>query len=56
MSDSIDAPEKEKKTLYTCPCGFCSYDLMEFLKHPFMENGPEQRDKKNLTKSEEEEK
>ena len=28
----------EEKTLYTCPCGFCSYDLMEFLKHPFMED------------------
>ncbi len=25
-----------KKTKYICPCGFGSYDLMEFLKHPFM--------------------
>jgi hypothetical protein len=28
--------EKEK-IKYTCPCGFSSYDLMEFLRHPFME-------------------
>jgi hypothetical protein len=27
---------ERKKTKYTCPCGFISYDLMEFLKHPFM--------------------
>ena len=27
---------ERKKTIYTCPCGFVSYDLMEFLKHPFM--------------------
>jgi hypothetical protein len=27
---------ERKKTKYTCPCGFVSYDLMEFLKHPFM--------------------
>jgi hypothetical protein len=28
---------EKKKVKYTCPCGFSSYDLMEFLKHPFLE-------------------
>ncbi len=37
MSESIDEPRQEKKKKYTCPCGFSSYDLIEFLKHPFME-------------------
>ena len=55
MSEFRDDPKNEKKTLYTCPCGFCSYDLMEFLKHPFMEDGTEQ-DGKALTKLKEEEK
>ncbi len=55
MPEFMDDPGKEKKTLYTCPCGFCSYDLMEFLKHPFMEDGREQ-DEKAPTKLKEEEK
>ena len=28
--------EIERKK-YICPCGFSSYDLMEFLRHPYME-------------------
>ena len=28
---------ERKRAKYICPCGFASYDLMEFLKHPFME-------------------
>lgn len=55
MSEFTDAEKKEKKTLYTCPCGFCSYDLMEFLKHPFMEDGTAQ-DAKAMTQLREEEK
>ena len=55
MSEFMDPPKKEKKTLYACPCGFCSYDLMEFLKHPFMEDGTEQNEEA-VTKTEEEEK
>jgi len=27
---------EKKREKYICPCGFASYDLMEFLKHPFM--------------------
>jgi hypothetical protein len=27
---------ERKREKYICPCGFASYDLMEFLKHPFM--------------------
>ncbi len=47
--------EKEKKVKYTCPCGFSSYDLMEFLKHPFMEYPLEQdeKDSKKLKEGEE---
>ncbi len=52
MSESVNDPEKEKKTLYVCPCGFSSYDLFEFLKHPFMEYTAGQ-DEKVSTKSEE---
>jgi len=55
MSEFMDAQSKEKKILYTCPCGFCSYDLMEFLKHPFMEDGTEQ-DKEAPTELKKEEK
>lgn len=36
--------KNEEKILYTCPCGFCPYDLMEFLKHPFMEDVTEQNE------------
>jgi hypothetical protein len=54
MSEPVNDPEKEKKTLYVCPCGFSSYDLFEFLKHPFMEYTAGQ-DEKVSTKSEEEE-
>jgi nucleotide-binding universal stress UspA family protein len=59
---SVEASEKEnmdqgkeKKVKYTCPCGFSSYDLMEFLKHPFMEY-PLEQDEKDSKKLEEEEK
>ena len=44
MSKNMNAHKKEEKTLYTCPCGFCSYDLMEFLKHPFMEDVTEENE------------
>ena len=54
MSEFMDAQKKEKKTLYTCPCGFCSYDLMEFLKHPFREDGTEQDEKAPKKLNEEE--
>jgi hypothetical protein len=37
MSKHINGPKDDEKILYTCPCGFCSFDLIEFLKHPFME-------------------
>jgi len=53
MSESVNDPEKGKKTLYTCPCGFSCYDLIEFLKHPFMEYAIEQ-DGKVSTKLDEE--
>jgi hypothetical protein len=53
MSESVNDPEKGKKILYTCPCGFSCYDLIEFLKHPFMEYAIEQ-DRKVSTKSDEE--
>jgi len=45
MSESINRPKKGKKILYTCPCGFSSYDLIEFLRHPFMEYAIEQDEK-----------
>jgi hypothetical protein len=44
MSKNMNEQKKEEKTLYTCPCGFCSYDLMEFLKHPFMEDVAEKKE------------
>ena len=44
MLKNMNAHKKEEKTVYTCPCGFCSYDLMEFLKHPFMEDVTEQNE------------
>jgi hypothetical protein len=44
MSKYMGGQKKEEKTLYTCPCGVCSYDLMEFLKHPFMEDVTEQNE------------
>jgi hypothetical protein len=44
MSKHMNEQKKEEKTLYTCPCGFCSYDLMEFLKHPYMEDVTEQNE------------
>ena len=37
-------PERKEKELYTCPCGFCSYDLMEFLKHPYLGDTEEQNE------------
>lgn len=52
MSESVNDPKKEKKILYTCPCGFSSYDLFEFLRHPFMGYATEQ-DEKVSTKLEE---
>ncbi len=59
---SVEAPEeeergqeKEKKVKYTCPCGFSSYDLTEFLKHPFLEYALED-DEKDSKKFQEEEK
>jgi hypothetical protein len=51
----VNDQRKEKKMKYTCPCGFSSYDLMEFLRHPFMEY-PAKQDEKDLKKLEEEEK
>jgi hypothetical protein len=44
MSKQMNERKKEEKTLYTCPCGFCSYDLMEFLKHPYMEDVAEKNE------------
>jgi hypothetical protein len=44
MSKKMNEQKNEGKTLYICPCGFCSYDLMEFLKHPFMEDITEQNE------------
>lgn len=55
MPEFIDDQKKEKREKYTCPCGFSSYDLMEFLKHPFMEYTIEQ-DEEVLKKLKEEEK
>ena len=46
--------KKEGKTLYTCPCGFCSYDLMEFLKHRYMGDEPEQNEEELRKKNEQE--
>ena len=46
-------PKREEKELYTCPCGFCSYDLMEFLKHPYLEDAEERNDKRKLELDEE---
>ena len=46
--------KKKEKTLYTCPCGFCSYDLMEFLKHPYMGDIPEQSEEAGRNGNEEE--
>jgi len=40
----MNRQKKEEKTLYTCPYGFCSYDLMEFLKHPYLEDVTEQNE------------
>jgi hypothetical protein len=40
----MDEEKKKERTLYTCPCGFCSYDLMEFLKHPYPEEVTEQKE------------
>ena len=53
MSESINRPKEGKKILYTCPCGFYSYDLIEFLRHPFMEYAIEP-DEKVSTKLDEE--
>ncbi len=54
MLDSIKDQSREKKKKYTCPCGFSSYDLMEFLKHPFMEYGKEQQEEAQKSQEEEE--
>ncbi len=56
MSESINDQMEGKKTLYTCPCGFCSYDIMEFLKHPFMEEVGTEQNEKAPAKPKEEEK
>jgi len=53
MLEPMEDQRQEKKKKYTCPCGFSSYDLMEFLKHPFMEYGTEQQEEA-LKKLEEE--
>jgi hypothetical protein len=45
MPEFTNDERKEKKGKYTCPCGFSSYDLMEFLKHPFMGNTIEKDEK-----------
>jgi len=57
MSEFINDQGREKRAKYTCPCGFSSYDLMEFLKHPFMEHGikEEEKDEKDLKGLKEEE-
>jgi hypothetical protein len=55
MPEFMNDEKKEKEEKYTCPCGFSSYDLMEFLKHPFMGNTVEQ-DEEVLKKLSEEEK
>jgi len=55
MPEFVDDERKGKKQKYNCPCGFSSYDLMEFLKHPFMGNTIEQ-DEEFLKKLKEEEK
>jgi hypothetical protein len=55
MPESKNDERKEKREKYTCPCGFSSYDLMEFLQHPFMGNTIE-RDEEALKKLKEEEK
>lgn len=44
MSKNMNEQKNEEKMLYTCPCGFCPYDLMEFLKHPFMEDVTEKNE------------
>jgi len=54
MSESNNDQKKEKKEKYTCPCGFSSYDLMEFLKHPFFETAKEQDEKLSKKLKEEE--
>jgi hypothetical protein len=56
MPEFVDDERKGKKQKYTCPCGFSSYDLMEFLKHPFMGNKIEQGEKVLKKLKEEEEK
>ncbi len=62
VMSSVEASEKEeigqgkgKKVKYTCPCGYSSSDLADFLRHPFMEY-PLERDEKDPKKVEEEEK
>jgi hypothetical protein len=53
MPEFTNDEKKEKRERYTCPCGFSSYDLMEFLRHPFMGHTTEQD--KEVPKEEQEE-
>ena len=57
MSEFINDQSREKRAKYICPCGFSSYDLMEFLKHPFMEHGikEDEKNEKDLKGLKEEE-
>jgi len=58
MSESNNDQKREKKEKYTCPCGFSSYDLMEFLRHPFFGTTTEttmEQDEKPSKKLKEEE-
>jgi hypothetical protein len=41
----MNEQKKEEKTLCGCPCGFCSYDFIEFLKHPYVGNVAEQNER-----------
>ena len=54
MSEFDNDQKKQKKEKYTCPCGFSSYDLMEFLRHPFFETTMEQDEKLSKKLKEEE--
>jgi hypothetical protein len=56
MLEPIKDQKQEKKKKYTCPCGFSTYDLMEFLKHPFMEYGTEHQEETQGKEEEEKEK
>jgi hypothetical protein len=54
MSTYMNEQKKEEKALDTCPRGFCSCNLMEFLKHLYMEDVTEQKEGtlKNLDQEE----